>query len=44
MPPPRMILSTFERRLSITVIFEETFDPPTIAQKGRFGELTAPSR
>ena len=42
MPPPRTSLSTFESMLSMTEILEDTFEPPTIAAKGRFGTSTAP--
>ena len=44
MPPPMTILSTFSISDSMTPIFDDTFEPPTIAAKGRFGSETAPSR
>ena len=44
MPPPMTILSTFSISDSITPIFDDTFEPPTIAANGRFGSATAPSR
>ena len=37
MPPPMMIESTFSIRALITPIFDETFEPPTMAQKGCCG-------
>merc|ERR1719424_676429 len=44
MPPPMTILSTLVMSDSMTPILEETLEPPTMAQKGRFGAETAPSR
>lgn len=41
---PRKILSTFSSSASMTPILEETFEPPTMAAKGRLGSFTAPSR
>lgn len=41
---PRMILSVFSRRDSITPILDDTLEPPTMATKGLLGSLTAPSR
>jgi hypothetical protein len=35
---------TFESMASMTEIFEETLDPPTMAAKGLFGTSTAPWR
>ena len=37
MPPPMTILSTFSISDSMTPIFDDTFEPPTIAAKGRSG-------
>jgi hypothetical protein len=37
-------MSTFANRDSITPIFVDTFDPPTIAANGFFGLATAPTR
>ena len=37
MPPPMMIESTFSISALITPIFDETFDPPTMAQNGWVG-------
>ena len=44
MPPPSTSLSTLASMLSMTEILEETFDPPTMAAKGRLGTSTAPWR
>merc|ERR1740139_1712091 len=44
MPPPMMTLSHFSKRASSTVIFEDTFDPPTIAAIGFSPLVIAPSR
>ncbi len=41
---PMMILSHFSISFSITVILEDTLEPPTMATKGRLGADTAPSR
>mmetsp|Transcript_10101 Transcript_10101/g.19545 ORF Transcript_10101/g.19545 Transcript_10101/m.19545 type:complete len:287 (+) Transcript_10101:777-1637(+) len=41
-PPPMMILSHFSISFSITPIFEDTFEPPTMAAKGRLGSSMAP--
>lgn len=37
MPPPMMIESTFSMRALMTPIFDDTFDPPTMAQNGCCG-------
>jgi hypothetical protein len=39
-----MSLSTLSSSDSMTVIFDDTLDPPTMAQNGRLGVVTAPSR
>mmetsp|Transcript_9416 Transcript_9416/g.19846 ORF Transcript_9416/g.19846 Transcript_9416/m.19846 type:complete len:202 (-) Transcript_9416:678-1283(-) len=43
-PPPITILSTLAMRDSMTPIFDDTLEPPTIAANGRFGSSTAPAR
>mmetsp|Transcript_14360 Transcript_14360/g.29553 ORF Transcript_14360/g.29553 Transcript_14360/m.29553 type:complete len:235 (+) Transcript_14360:179-883(+) len=43
-PPPTTTLSHLSRRVSRTVILEETLDPPTMAAIGFSPLLTAPSR
>ena len=40
MPPPMMILSHLPMSDSITPIFDDTLEPPTIAANGRFGSST----
>ncbi len=37
MPPPKIILSTFESKLLIISIFVDIFEPPKIAVKGCLG-------
>jgi len=44
MPPQMKSLSTFSSSDSMTVILDETLEPPTMAAKGRLGLATAPSR
>mmetsp|Transcript_6898 Transcript_6898/g.13377 ORF Transcript_6898/g.13377 Transcript_6898/m.13377 type:complete len:253 (+) Transcript_6898:174-932(+) len=44
MPPPMTTLSHLSRRVSRTVILEETLEPPTMAAMGFSPLLTAPSR
>mmetsp|Transcript_1912 Transcript_1912/g.4246 ORF Transcript_1912/g.4246 Transcript_1912/m.4246 type:complete len:258 (-) Transcript_1912:324-1097(-) len=43
-PPPTMILSHLSNKAFRTVIFDETFDPPTMAAMGFSPSRTAPSR
>ena len=42
-PPPMIILSHFSINFSMIVIFVDTFEPPTIATKGRWGLDITPS-
>ncbi len=37
MPPPMMIESTFSIRALMTPIFDDTFEPPMMAQNGCAG-------
>jgi hypothetical protein len=39
-----MSLSTLDSSDSMTVILEDTLEPPTMATKGRLGVVTAPSK
>lgn len=44
MAHPMMILSTLSSSDSMTVILDDTLEPPTMATKGFLGLDTAPSR